>query len=273
MKTRSEGDALRDLVPPISRARGFRLYDRRGRRYLDLFLNHGSAVLGHRPFRVDNEVKAVISKGGLFAMPSAYTGRLARALGRAYPAFAGVLVAASDAEAARFAARYLKCEPSEIEIRDPALGQHGRVIRDRPGLPPAAREDAMREAEVVFPVLPFRLGEAPCPVLFRAGAPEGKPAWIAPAVAAAALRAFHDLDRRAQPEWYRDDLLQGCEGWVQRGIYVTPRFPADRYAGVFSRFLEAGVLLPPEYPGPAVLPGEASTGELALLMRLFGEKV
>ncbi len=272
MKTRSEGDALRDLVPPISRARGFRLYDRRGRRYLDLFVNHGSAVLGHRPYGVDNEVKAVVSKGGLFAMPSAYPARLARALGRAYPGFAGVLVAASDAEAVGFAARYLKCEPSQVEIRDPALGERGRVVLDRPFLPEAMREDAMKGAEVVLPVLPFRLGEAPCPVLFRASAPEAKPAWIAPAVAAAALRAFHDLDRRVQPEWYRDDLLEGCEGWVQRGIYVTPRFSADRYAGVFRRFLDAGVLLPPEYPGPAVLPGEASAGELALLMRLFGEK-
>jgi hypothetical protein len=273
VKTRSEGDLLRDLVPPIRRARGFRLYDRRGRRYLDLFLNDGSAVLGHRPDRVNNELKAVVSKGGLFAMPSVYPGRLAGALGRAYPAFAGVLVAADETEAVGFAARYLKCEPSEVEIRDPALGQEGRVIRDRPCLPRAMREQAIKEAEVVLPLLPFRIDKGPAPVLFRGRAPEAKPGWIAPAVAAAALRAFYDLDRRERPDWYSDDLLEGCDGWVQRGIYVAPRFPSDRYAGVFARFLEAGVLLPPEYPGPAVLPGEASAGEVALLMRLFGEKV
>ncbi len=273
MTTRSEGAVLRDLVPRMSRARGFRLYDRRGRRYMDLFLNHGCAVLGHRPYRVDNEIKSVISRGGLFVMPSVYPGRLARALGRGYPAFRGVLIAASDAEAAGFAARYLECEPAEVRIRDPALGEKGPVIRDRPFLPRVDREDAVKGAEVVFPALPFRLGEAPCPVIFRGPAPEADPAWIAPAVAAAALRAFHDLDRRVQPGWYRDDLLEGCRAWAQRGIYVTPRFAADRYAGVFRRFLDAGILLPPEYPGPAVLPGEASAGELALLMRMFGENV
>jgi len=255
----------------MSRARGFRLYDRHGHRYLDLFLNHGSAVLGHRPYRLHQEIKSVVSRGGVFAMPSVYPNRLARALGRAYPGFTGVQIARDKAEATALAARYLECAPAEVAIRDPALGEKGRVVLDRPFLPAAAREDALSGAEVVIPVLPFRLGESPCPILFRSHAPPAGSGWIPPVVAAAALRAFHDLARHRLPAWYRDDLLAGCRLWEQRGIYAAPRCGVERYAEVFRRFLAAGVLLPPEYPGPAVLPGEASAGELALLARLFEE--
>ena len=35
-------------IPPIRRARGYRLYDHRGRRYLDLWQNGGHSLLGHR---------------------------------------------------------------------------------------------------------------------------------------------------------------------------------------------------------------------------------
>ena len=271
MKIRS--DSLRDLVPAVRRARGFRLYDARGRRYLDLSLDNGLAVLGHRPLRLQQEVKAVISKTGFSPLPSAYPLRLARALTRAYPGYGGVRIAAGEAEAVALAARYLECGPAEVEIRDPALGETGRVVRDRPFLPAAQREQALQGAEVVIPAIPFRVGGSPCAILFRGQAPEAEQAWIPPMAAAAALRALHDLARHTLPAWYSDDLLAGCKAWVQRGIYVAPSFDPGRYAGAFARFLEQGVLLPPEYPGPAVLPGEASEGELALLKRLFGEDV
>ncbi len=140
-------DSVRDLVPPMRRARGYRLYDGRGRRYLDLSLDGGIAVLGHRPHRLQQEVKAVISRTGFSPMPSPYPLRLARALGRAYPGFAGIRIAAGEAEAVALAARYLECGPAEIEIRDPALGETGRVVRDRPFLPAADKEQALRGAE------------------------------------------------------------------------------------------------------------------------------
>ncbi len=273
MKTRSEPSDLWDLVPVMRRARGFRLYDRRGRRYLDLFLNRGAAVLGHRPFRLQAEIKNVISRGGLFEMPSVYPLRLARALGRAYPGFESVRLARDLSEAITLAARYLECGKDEIRLCDPALGERGRIVLDRPFLGESARSSALEAADVVIPVLPFDLGGSPCAMLFRGPAPAAEPGWLPPVVAASALRAFHDLARRQPAAWYSDDLLARCPAWVQRGIYVAPRFGAQHYRAVFVRFLAAGVLLPPAYPGPAVLPGEASPGELALLMRLFGEEV
>ena len=38
-------------IPRIRRARGYRLYDHHGRRYLDLWQNGGRSLLGHRPAR------------------------------------------------------------------------------------------------------------------------------------------------------------------------------------------------------------------------------
>ncbi len=273
MKTRSDPSSLWDLVPPMGRARGYRLYDRHGRRYIDLFLNNATAVLGHRPYRLDQEVKAVASRGGLLEMPSVYPQRLAHALRRAYPAFEGIRVVRDLVEASALAARYLECDEGEVRIADPALGEDGRVVLDRPFLPERERRMALEAADVVIPVLPFRLGASPCAVLFRGPAPAAGPGWLPPVTVAAALRAFHDLDRREKAAWYSDDLLAGCRAWVQRGIYVAPRFAREQYGAVFERFLAARVLLPPAYPGPAVLPGEASPGELALLMRLFGGDV
>jgi hypothetical protein len=167
----------------------------------------------------------------------------------------------------------LQWEEDSVRICDPALGETGRIILDRPFLPDGMRGAALDAADVVVPVLPFVLAGSPCAVLFRGPPPAAAPGWLPPAAVAAALRAFHDLGRREQPAWYRDDLLQGCPAWTQRGIYVAPRFAPQRYRAVFERFLAAGVVLPPAYPGPAVLPGEASPGEVALLMRLFGEGV
>jgi hypothetical protein len=275
VQTRSESSSLWDLVPPFRRARGSHLYDLRGRRYLDLYLDASHAILGHRSEGLLAEVKAVLARGGMFEMPSIYPGRLARALARAYPAFSGVSVTRGPAEAAALAARYLKCRVDEVVVSDPAIGESGSVVLDRPFLPAAQRQGALDGAQVVLPILPCRTGGGPCGLLFRGPAPECEPAgWIAPAAAAAALKAFYDAVAFEPPAWWGEKgLLAGCRSWTQRGPYVAPLFVAERYEAVFRRFLDRGVLLPPGYPGPAVLPCEASKGELALLAQLFREEV
>jgi len=82
-------------MPLIRRARGYRLYDHRGRRYLDLWQNGGRSLLGHRPAGQTTLLKNLLSKGLAADLPSPYTGRLERALAALLPTHGQARVVAS----------------------------------------------------------------------------------------------------------------------------------------------------------------------------------
>jgi hypothetical protein len=72
---------------------------------------------------------------------------------------------------------------------------------------------------------------------------------------------------RAKPSFPRvAKALQGTR-WRRQGIYLYPkeRPGNDEWAALFSKFLEAGFLLPPNQDQPLILPGELSPGEEAKL--------
>jgi len=74
------------LVPPIRRARGYRLYTADGRRLVDLWQDGGKALLGHTVPQLLNLLKDTASRG-LFA-PLPYPGalqKLERTVERLFP--------------------------------------------------------------------------------------------------------------------------------------------------------------------------------------------
>lgn len=256
------------LLPVIRRARGYRLYGQDGRRYLDLWQGGGRALLGHRPARVTTVLKNVISTGLVTDLPSVYTGRLERALGQHLPRHRHFRLAGSLEAALGLASQYLGRTVTAAELRDPLseppIG-NGEMAFWRPFLETPAG------AVVLLPVLPFSVAGAPVPVGFAEPPPPGFPLSevLSPMVLAGALRALHDLKRRAAPEWLRPDLLEGARGWRQRGPYVKAEFPELRYRAVFAAFLAEGVLLNPRCGEPSILPSEASSGEVEKMIGLF----
>ena len=92
-----------------------------------------------------------------------------------------------------------------------------------------------------------------------------------PLLLAGAAVALHRLLRPAELQRVTapGGWPQAAPGWRRSGVYVVAEFPRDRYAAVHAAFLAAGVLLNPTYPGPSILPGNASPGDWALLRRLF----
>ena len=74
-----------DDLPEISRARGYRLYSREGGRYLDMYLDGGGAILGHRPEGLNRIFKSASSRGLWAPLPSASRGRLEKAVLRLVP--------------------------------------------------------------------------------------------------------------------------------------------------------------------------------------------
>lgn len=259
--------ALLGEVPRIRRARAFRLYDVSGRRFLDLWQAGGGAVLGHRAARTGAALKAALDRGLSAPLPTAWASRLCSALVARFPTYRSFRLFTTRERALEAASRVLGGAVAAADLADPGLGTRGsgRVGLWRPFL-----EDEPRWP-VLLPVLPFTLGGSPAAACFRDALPDDvEPSdTVAGIAVVAALRGLAGLGpaRSGEPFGVRD--LGGCPGWERRGPYLRPLFPADAYPGVFRAFLARGVLLSPWYPGPSILPGEASDGERRLVLSLF----
>jgi hypothetical protein len=255
-------------IPRIRRARGFRLYDMQGRRYLDLFRE--GALLGHRGAGSLLAMKSALSQGLATALPSVWEKRLISAIARSFPRHQGVRLYSSPERALAAACRCLGGGP--VSVHDPALGDDGSspIGVWRPFLPP---DDGAR---VLLPLMPLTVAGAPAPACFAGEVPREVPVsdMIPAFILAGALRGFAALALPAEgagplsnPAVER--ALDAAPGWTRAGPYVRAVFSAAEYPRVHAEFLHAGVLLHPGYPGPSVLPGDCSPGETRLLADLF----
>jgi hypothetical protein len=253
-----------DRLPPIRRARGFRLYDASGRRYLDL--HREGALLGHRLGLT--VMKSVLSQGLAAGLPNAWEGRLAAALGRLVPSHPVARLFASPDAALAAAGLFLGIRLSWGDVADPARAEEPSAAGAalwRPFLP------APRGARVLVPVLPLSVAGCPSAVCFPTeGARDAPASETLPAfLCAAAVQACAALDPPPAADAAVDAAIDGAAGWARLGPYVRAVFPEAEYARVRAAFLRSGVLLHPGYPGPSVLPGECSPGESRLLADLF----
>ena len=258
-------------VPPITRARGYRLYDNRGRRLLDLYQAGGAALIGHRGSSLTGAIKTVASRGLLLDLPSIYGLRLLKALSRRYPGYGEVHIVSSMSAALDLISSAMGRHISAREIADPALGQTGDVCLDRPFLTPSPAGGP--SALVLIPVLPFRIGGGPIVLCLKQPLPASRSPHghtpLSPLLLSGALRALHDLEHFEPPEWYHRPLVKPLHGWIQRGPYLQSLVHRDRYPALFLRFLESDVLLSPDPESPSILPGDASQGELDKLAKLL----
>ena len=263
----SRSGAFPSLV--IRRTRGFRLYDFRGRRLIDL--HREGALLGHRGAPI-TAMKSALSQGLDSGLPSVWEGRLIRALRRRFPSYATVVLYASLDRALGAVSQMLGRRVTAADLHDPSLdpvpSRAPLVALWRPFLPtPPSR--------ILVPVMPLSVCGAPAPVCVadpEAGLPPSDP--IGGFVLAGAHRAFLSLwPTEGSPQPLRDAALErvldGLPAWQRRGPYVTSLSSPSEYQEIVRRFLEAGVLLSPRYPGPSVLPEGCSPGERNLLARLF----
>lgn len=260
--------ALTGEVPRISRARGYRLYDVGGRRLLDLWQAGGEAILGHRFPRATAAVKAALERGLAAPLPTVWQRRLISALAARFPAYRSFRLYATRERALAAAARLLGAAVTAADVADPGLGTHGAgaVGLWRPYL------DEEPSWPVLLPVLPFTLGGSPAAACFRAELDdEAEPSdEVSGAAAVAALRGLAVLATTRRGDPFGPRGFDASPGWERRGPYLRPVFAAAEYPRVFRAFLARGALLSPYYPGPSILPGEASDGERRLLRSLFG---
>jgi hypothetical protein len=246
------------LVPPVLRAREFRLYTQGGGRLTDLWQEGGRAILGHTPAGVLRELKNTANRGLSSPFPHPLARRFEKALARLFP---GRL------------------------FRVYAPGTAIRTILDAAGVssPQAILWRPFDGASVALPsvLVPVLPGWSSPPIVlaidpaFEEARPFPPSDIISPIILAAAARGLYDLIA-ASPERGRAPFPKTCRAipqshWQRQGIYLRyePRPAGEAYTVLFRHFLEGGFLLPPDPRLPLILPGLLSPGEDARLAGLL----
>ncbi len=256
-------------TPMVRRARDYHLFDPRGRRHLDLWLNGGRALLGHRPPGLGTTLKNQLSRGLLAEAPSIHDRRLEKSLAGLVPGSWSLRVYRSFDRALGAVGVFLGRPLEEKDIREPFFGP---APEEAVYFRPLAEAD-YSGFSVLLPILPFPGAFAPQPVFFACSPDREKNLLpgdpVSPFLAAGLHRASLELQKRgSSPDIWNDWSLPG---WKRFGPYCFPEEEAD-YPELRSRLLAAGVIISPDPKRPSILPGIWSPGEKALVERLCSAK-
>jgi hypothetical protein len=291
-KDRQNFSLLR-LLPPVFRARDFRLYTgvggRGGNRLVDLWQEGGAAIFGHTPPGLFREFKNTASRGLLSPLPHPLEKRMFGALSRLFPRRSFRIYAPGTSlsglwEAANF--------PPPAFVADPAVPQcpgagydAGPAILSlwRPFLD-AAMPLAVPDGgpPILIPVLPgsgWHRSSGPLVLVidpaFGVNLPLPPPDIVSPAILAVLTRGVYDLiaaaPERGKCPFPKIRAALAGSPWERRGIYLSLREIPEpaAWAEIFRRFLEGGFLIPPNPVEPLILPGVLSPGEEAKLAGLL----
>ena len=247
------------LLPRVLRARDFRLYLEGGKRLVDLWLQGGRAVLGHKPPMVLRELKNAAERGLYSTLPHPMEGRFLKALEKIFPGKAFRL--------------YL--DTGSLGRALAAAGFTGDIPHWRPFVDAA---DALGVTEpLIRPVLPWQLGPEVLVLdkSLEASFPAGD--IIPPVLLAPVTRAVHNLVAVMKVPGYDRQCYHKIEKalknshWRRSGIYLTLKtnMESAQYKDLFLRFLDGGFLIPPSIMEPVILPASMSDGEESKLAVLF----
>ena len=268
--------SLRSYLPEIRRAREYRLYDKRGKRYLDLYQEGGRAILGHRPGGLRHEVKNNIEKGLLTSYPSIFGGQLIRALIELFPGYRSFRWYTDQSRVRRVLQELPDFTSAGKEIPDPAFTATHPVVTPLPddveiSLWRPFLGDAQPLTRVLVPVIPLPGSSWFHLLCFR----DELAATVYPsdpvsgAVLSGLKRSLYDVNLHMKQDdhtrWEQFDFPI----WRRVGPYLLAAIGESEYRQWFGRLLDAGILISPEYPGPSIVPGVFDPGEINYLKKTF----
>jgi hypothetical protein len=247
------------LLPPIRRARFWRLYAEDGRRFLDFWMDDGRSVLGAKGTGLGTAAKAAVDMGLTRPFPSVRQARLEKALLARYPGYAAVRLYRNE-ERALAAARSIA--PETVV---PLLRPFAEYLKARPSHAAAPGAAMPRMA---MPLLPCPVALAPAALLFEDAAEAVGGDLVPPLSLECAHRALFELDRfsitYSESLWKKAD--RRLRPYFERsGPYLYPRVGDEGYEGFFRAALGAGALVSPDPERPSIIPGDFDDGELAAL--------
>lgn len=245
----TNGNDLRELMPPIKRCRDFHLYDLKGNRYLDLYLDDGRALMGHKPGKTMARIKNSLEKGLWAPYPTIYTHRLNKLLAQIFPGYRDFLLFSNPERAERVLGEELGALPRWRPLGEETPGESAPILIIKPPMPGIQTVIAALAEPEEIP-----LGDTLPGVIL-----EGL------------IRNFHDyLDFRESLDRSIWSLFDNYADWDHRDGEL--RFTGDdgAYLTVFRRALENKIILPPSRETPARLPSQLSAYEVKCLNNALG---
>jgi hypothetical protein len=244
---------LLQMLPPIERARGFRLYGG-GRRFVDLWQCGGAAIMGHKPAGVVRCMKNTAERGLFTPLPSTAGRRFTQALERLFPN------------------KIFKVYADWSAVPDYKKFPVWRPFYPEPFLATIQKERVFR------PILPFPFAPAVivCDKTFSDKYPPA--GFVSPLLLAAATRAVYDMLACPKRGLMRLRLIKKTLeqpeiqiNWRLDGIYIYPARgnAVKNWSTYFRGFADGGFLLPPGPDEPLILPDELSKGEESALSELL----
>ena len=109
----------------IKKAKGSRIWDVDGNEYIDLWMAHYEAILGHSPEIIVNELSGILSKGTHWGLVNEYQVELAELICQVVPSAEKVRFCCSGTEATMYAVRLARAFTGKNVILKVAGGWHG----------------------------------------------------------------------------------------------------------------------------------------------------
>ncbi len=260
--------AIMDM-PQIRRSREYHLYDFAGKRYLDLFLDDGRALLGHRPPGIPLELKNTFSKGLCAPYPSVYEQRFYRGLGVLFPEYDDFRVY-RNLERVRMIFHEHGITGTGRGISNPPFDSPGKNMAAfwRPFLPePEGKAYSLPgNPGYVIPVLPCPGNFYPVPVCVKKKEGNDLPRSdsVSPALLSALTRSIYELEKFSRQ--YNEDLWKRFPApfWERKGPYLLLR-QGNELPELFRKCLGNGILIPPDDRSPGIIPASWTEGEVTFL--------
>jgi hypothetical protein len=232
--------SLLNLLPPLRRARGDRLYGPDQKHWVDLWKQDGAWLLGHRPEGAAKEWKNQLDKGLAAWAPSLWPRRLEPLVRQLVPGTVAVRIFRNDDRAPE-APLWRPWDDGETISSVMRL-----VLPTGPGQAVAVAYSEqwggeVPDHDVTSPAEAAAVVHSAAQVLRFTGDPRAVAARLA------AVEAF--------------DRFVGPSGLFRRqGVWFWATDPHS-WGPVFRRHLAAGFLLNPDPLGPGLIPTELSAGE------------
>jgi hypothetical protein len=246
-------------MPTVLRARDFHIYTADGRRFVDLWLAGGKALLGHKPSSLVHELKNSAERGLFVAFPHPIEKKCIQALKALFPH--KIFRFFANEERLHCTLKKWNCCDT---VDEPVFMQkNSTVALWRPGI-----EDKPRL--ILIPIIPFPLAPAIAVLDPSLDFPDSEP--IAPFLLAGTTRSMYNLIATfpTRPIFPRLNAVFTQSKWNKNGIYFYRRScDKEQYSILFKHFLAYGFVLPPEQNIPAIIPGILSAGEEATLAKLI----
>lgn len=256
-----------DKIPPLRRARGYRLYSYDNKTLLDLYLDGAAAIMGHKSGSALLHLKNTAQQGVFAPYPSIQSNRLKKALSSLYPDLCNFVIISNFKRAKELLASVAFYHPLlPLENREDLCATALRLIK----IPLAGNATPAVVASPKGIALPPNYPSRD----------EGVSAFLLSAATRAvydfitfktvystinfdwwdlALQKSINLIAHSNNENQTDNLQK--DGFMRKGAYLYYLGDEESYALRFDKALKHDVLIAPHWGEPSLLPFQSTPGE------------